>query len=949
MAKYLYHGSPLELKELKEPYEGRGVFLTPSQALAAMFGVMRDVKTKTDGFGRRWAMDLFEDYDKTGNDEPRAFTAYSDKEDMPETHGGADVYIHKVRLTPEVRKKLHQRLYPFKTSKRHEVIYAGEPLPVESVDKVHIPYTAKYSPEVAKYYGDTVKSGSSKLFSEINDLMDGYEWEAIDPVTGKKIYSPGKGFFTTSKPVAYSYDGGGEKPFKGNCVEQSLFVREHYPDAQFLYSRTAKPGVNNFHVTPLLQDDNGYYHHVKLSPVKDKNGKPQFLSGGRFRNLKNFLKGTAHKWGDMDIDYYILDDIPSEGDATSLFAYANEHADPLRIRDGKPLEKFRFKKNFQKIVDAYKDRFGIDLSNVKYFEDTYPRNTDGNFTGEFSSKESGGNWHSDHSISINPKMEEVIKHWKLNTKLQPFVDWMIAHELAHDVQKNPEHQDLVKKMLEEAKDKKFTTAYLEKVKRRRKAMETFCEYMAHKINQKKEAAAKEEVFQGLADELQRFKHNYDAPEFTQTLAQMLKEKKTNCWGVSRLAMNRLRKGGLDPETVFVYEDETPMLPTHQFTTFKDGDKYRVHDFWFNDREQIGDAFDSREAAIDDRVKRWRKEENHYNPVQVYTGTHLPRVGIDAPEYMYRIINLAKHLKTYPKMKKESAHPREIPLMESGMPGVASYGPKPPAPKPPKPTAPKQPKTDYHGNSINAMVYNLGDYEMPFPLIGKPTLPFIGKRTILKWNPGKYGMARHSSTFATLTKEEYENLTPEEQASWYIFDPTSINKNSADTPYYFRTEAYTADDARGKENLWPLVSLFSGQNLDQFVVQKYNPATGKYDDIPVTNTHHQTPGEIIPLKVRKHPNIPEGKFYHRAMNRLVSYFPEEKDENTTCHVVSANAYAQNPYFLPGVYSLGYGMGGYAESPGRPDYIVVPKGFEGLGFRYHPTRIEQWDDGKEYTPQ
>ena len=914
MAKYLYHGSPLELKELKEPYEGRGVFLTPSQALAAMFGVMRDVKTKTDGFGRRWAMDLFEDYDKTGNDKPRAFTAYSDKEDMPETHDGADVYIHKIKMTPEIRKKLHQRLYPFKTSKRHEVIYAGELLPVESVEKVHIPYTAKYSPEVAKYYGDTVKSGSSKLFSEINDLMDGYEWEAIDPVTGKKIYSPGKGFFTTSNPVSYSYKGGGEKPFKGNCVEQSLFVREHYPDAKILFSRDAKPGVNNIHVTPLLQDDKGYYHHVKLHPVKDKKGIPQYLSGGRFRNLRNFLKGTAHKWGDRDIDYYVLNDIPPEGDATSLFAYANEHADPLRIRDGKPLEKFRFKKNFQKIVDAYKDRFGIDLSHVKYFEDTYPRNTDGNFTGEFSSKESGGNWHSDHSISINPKMEEVIKHWKLNTKLQPFVDWMIAHELAHDVEKNQEHQDLVKKMLEEAKDKKFTTAYLEKAKRRRKAMETFCEYMAHKINQKKEAAAKEEVLQGLADELQRFKHNYDAPEFTQTLAQMLKEKKTNCWGVSRLALNRLRKGGLDPETVFVYEDETPMLPTHQFTTFKDGDKYRVHDFWFNDREQIGDAFDSREEAIDDRVKKWRKEENHYNPVQVYTGTHLPRVGVDAPEYMYRIMNLAKHLKTYPKMKKESAVKRS---------GLGPFGKGM--------GVPNRPESNYHGNSLNSVVYTMRNYR--------------GAPNKLEQISAKAGLAGHSVTFATLDEATFKKLEPEQKANWIMYNPKWNNPKSTDTPYYFRPVAYTADNAaKGLEAVYPIISHIAGVTPgEKILAQKFDPITGKFKNYYYSNNHGLEGGVYTPLKTRAFGDMAPGQFYNSAMDWLAERC-KCKDMNSTCHKITANLYKTMPHLMPGIFSLGGLKGGFSVSKGAPlsQYPLI--NLPGL----HPTSIYQWDDGKAFDP-
>ena len=165
MPEYLYHGSPVKLTELKEPYEGRGVYLTPSRALAGMFGVMRDVKRKTNGFGHRWTMDLFDDYDKTGNDKPRAFTAFSDIEDMPETRSGADVYIHKIKVTPEIAKKLHGRIWP-KTSTKHEVIYDGGSLPVASVSKVYIPYTAKYSPDVAVQYSDLVKSGASRSYED---------------------------------------------------------------------------------------------------------------------------------------------------------------------------------------------------------------------------------------------------------------------------------------------------------------------------------------------------------------------------------------------------------------------------------------------------------------------------------------------------------------------------------------------------------------------------------------------------------------------------------------------------------------------------------------------------------------------------------------------------------------------------------------------------------------
>lgn len=170
--------------------------------------------------------------------------------------------------------------------------------------------------------------------------------------------------------------------------------------------------------------------------------------------------------------------------------------------------------------------------------------------------------------------------------------------------------------------------------------------MLRRLNQKNASAPED-----LVKELSSLR--YEHPERTQTIKQILRDGHTSCWGVSRLALNRLRKAGLDPESVFIYEDEVPMLPTHQFTTYRDGDKFRVHDNFGQDGG-IGPAFDTREEAIDERVARWRKHENHFNPVQVYTGTRLPKPGIDNPEYIYRIMKLLKHLKTYPKMEKESS-------------------------------------------------------------------------------------------------------------------------------------------------------------------------------------------------------------------------------------------------------------------------------------------------------
>ena len=486
MTEYYYHGSPLRFSEIREARPGEGIYLTPSRALAGMFGAMRNVKDSNKGWGTMWEYDLYSDYDKTGNDTPRAFNALSNLRGMKDRKGKADVYIHKIPLTTEHLKLLRQL---GKSPLTHKVRFAGPELPVESVEKVTIPYTAKYNEEMEKRWGPAVKLGAAKLDTEINNLLKDYQWQAIDPDSEKMVYKPDDMCFVSAYPIPYSYQKGSEAPFKGNCVEQSLFVKEHFPDAKILFSRKAKPGINWIHATPLFED-NGYYRHVRCKPLEGKNGIQQYLTGKRFTNLKRFLQSRSQIWDDPNIDFYVLDDIPKTGDSRTLQQFADQNATPIRVRNGKVLGKNKFEKNFRNIVDRYKKLYDIDLSDVNYIEDPLPKYNNGEYTDQFTPEESGGSWlrsNGKRFISINPNPQDVIKHWNLDVTPTQFVNHILAHELAHDVAHTPEYKEFAKRMIEEAKKQNFTTPYLDDVAKNRKHKlnsETFAEYMAHLINQK---------------------------------------------------------------------------------------------------------------------------------------------------------------------------------------------------------------------------------------------------------------------------------------------------------------------------------------------------------------------------------------------------------------------------------------------------------------------------------
>lgn len=139
----------------------------------------------------------------------------------------------------------------------------------------------------------------------------------------------------------------------------------------------------------------------------------------------------------------------------------------------------------------------------------------------------------------------------------------------------------------------------------------------------------------LLDELAQFK--YGVPEKTQTIKEMLHDKNTSCWGISRLAFNRLRRAGLDPTTVYMREEDNDRVPTHQFTIYPDGDQYRMFDY-FNDENGLDLSFKTIDDLIKSRVNSWKKNSGGGLPVSVYIGKHIPRPGKGFEEYMSDVEN-----------------------------------------------------------------------------------------------------------------------------------------------------------------------------------------------------------------------------------------------------------------------------------------------------------------------
>ena len=90
--------------------------------------------------------------------------------------------------------------------------------------------------------------------------------------------------------------------------------------------------------------------------------------------------------------------------------------------------------DFDKIVQAYRDRYGVDLSHMRMKWSKHPVYNDGRRSYELDDDEAGGSWVRDGTVRINPKMGPVMKRFGIDGMTQAeFRRRLIAHELAHEV------------------------------------------------------------------------------------------------------------------------------------------------------------------------------------------------------------------------------------------------------------------------------------------------------------------------------------------------------------------------------------------------------------------------------------------------------------------------------------------------------------------------------------
>ena len=139
-------------------------------------------------------------------------------------------------------------------------------------------------------------------------------------------------------------------------------------------------------------------------------------------------------------------------------------------------------KEFDAIVGAYRDLYGVDLSHMALVPSNVPRNSDATVNKAISPDMFGGSWARNNTVYLGKNLSKVKKNYNLSEPLSQFKKRIIAHELAHEVESMPQNNDLVADMLSRAREQEFTTPYLKSLPYpEKKDSELFAEYLSDQI------------------------------------------------------------------------------------------------------------------------------------------------------------------------------------------------------------------------------------------------------------------------------------------------------------------------------------------------------------------------------------------------------------------------------------------------------------------------------------
>lgn len=162
----------------------------------------------------------------------------------------------------------------------------------------------------------------------------------------------------------------------------------------------------------------------------------------------------------------------------------------LNIEDCPELTPENTMPRFYNVLRKFKEHLDIDLSYMQLKFSKMPYNEDGTVSEEFDPYDSSGSHTNKGFITINPEIKMAMKRYEKIDKISlndfwRFVEFVMAHELVHELLENFSEVQVVKELSNKAIDTGYTTEYTESIEKDKYPdkykKEVICEYIADKI------------------------------------------------------------------------------------------------------------------------------------------------------------------------------------------------------------------------------------------------------------------------------------------------------------------------------------------------------------------------------------------------------------------------------------------------------------------------------------
>ena len=203
-AEYMYHGSPKKLTELKPRDAERGIFLSPSPALASIFAVD---KNPVYGDKRGNVMFSYDEWAGKGTEPLKKVHITHNAPQLGRSSGVSKGYVYKVDVS-----KIKGELKQFgKSSKEREAVYHGGALPIAGSTPVEIEWEARPSKRKLKKHGPA-KLRSIKMNVGALEKQAAYSAQRLsqlrqDVEAARVGHAPNKRPGSRGEPVHVRYGG----------------------------------------------------------------------------------------------------------------------------------------------------------------------------------------------------------------------------------------------------------------------------------------------------------------------------------------------------------------------------------------------------------------------------------------------------------------------------------------------------------------------------------------------------------------------------------------------------------------------------------------------------------------------------------------------------------------------------------------------------------------------